>query len=192
MKVNPYSDSTNILMSAFANTPIDWKRASTNDVEGGESYYDMAVSDFNKQYAFNEYSSDTKIAWRDLERIAGRFSDQVRSGTAWEEAFAELGNWTSADPDRLCGVTLDSETDTLWDADRKFLYGFWNDCFANRQQLYLIFVRAEPVMMGSGMSGQMPPQLGARAMALVWRDPRQSKDANAPHRTRVLFYRQFD
>ena len=191
-KVCPYSDSTNILMSAFANTPIDWKRASTNDVEGGESYYDMAVSDFNKQYAFNEYSSDTKIAWRDLERIAGRFSDQVRSGTAWEEAFAELGNWTSADPDRLCGVTLDSETDTLWDADRKFLYGFWNDCFANRQQLYLIFVRAEPVMMGSGMSGQMPPQLGARAMALVWRDPRQSKDANAPHRTRVLFYRQFD
>ena len=191
-KVNPYSDSTNILMSVFANTPVDWKRASTNDVTGGESYYDMPVAEFNKQYAFNAYSSDTKIAWRDLEQIAGRFSQTVRSGVDWEDALAKLGNWTSADPDRFCGVALDSETDMLWDADRKFLYGFWNECFANRQQLYLIFVRAEPVMMGSGMSGQMPPQLGARAMALVWRDPRQAKDEHWPHQTRVLFYRQFE
>jgi hypothetical protein len=47
-------------------------------------------------------------------------------------------------------------------------------------------------MLGSGMSGQIPPQLGARAVALVWRDPRKSKDAVSPHQTRVLFYRQFE
>lgn len=191
-KVNPYSDSTNILMSVFANTPIDWKRASTNDVENGESYYDMSVSEFNKDYAFNAYSSDTKLAWRDLEQIAGLFSDKVRGGTNWEDALAELGNWKSSDPDRLCGVTLDSMTDNLWDADRKFLYGFWNDCFAVKQQLFLIFVRAEPVMMGSGTAGQIPPQLGARAVALVWRDPTKAKENEFPHQTRILFYRQFE
>ena len=190
-KVNPYSDSTNILMSVFANTPIDWKRASTNDVPNGESYYDMSVTDFNKRYAFNEYSDETKLDYRVLERIAGRFSDKVRSGVDWEDALADLGDWTSASADRLCGVEL-GDSDDLWDADRKFLYGFWNDCFAVKQQLYLVFVRAEPVMMGSGTAGQIPPQLGARAMALVWRDPNKAKEPDYPHQTRVLFYRQFE
>jgi hypothetical protein len=52
-------------------------------------------------------------------------------------------------------------------------------------------------MMGGGGS-LMPPQLGARAVALVWRDPREpeknadDEDVVAPHRTRILFYRQLD
>ncbi|MGN0855635.1 MAG: hypothetical protein ACI4R9_08985 [Kiritimatiellia bacterium] len=193
-KVTPYSNSTNILMSVFANTPIDWKRASTNDVEGGESYYDMAASEFNSRYAFNAYSSDTKLAWRNLEEIAGRFSDAMRDGSrsSVADAFADLGDWTSAREDRFCGVNLDGVSDVLWDVDRKFLYGFWKDCFAAKQQLFLIFVRAEPVMMGSGTAGQIPPQLGARAVALVWRDPTKVRDDNYPHRTRILFYRQFE
>jgi len=63
-------------------------------------------------------------------------------------------------------------------------------------------------MMGGGAIGQTPPQLGARAVALVWRNPHRGSKAytdtgddggdtsaapaNAPHQTRVLFYRQFD
>ena len=192
-KVNPYTDSTNILMSVFANTPIDWKRASTNDVEGGERYYDMSSPEFNRDYAFNEYSSDTKIAWRDLEQIAGRFSSFMRSGNkSVADAFYDLGNWTSADDSKFCGVSLSGTTGNLWDTDRKFLYGFWKECFAVKQQLFLIFVRVEPVMMGSGNAGQLPPQLGARAVALVWRDPTKSTDTQAPHQTRILFYRQFE
>ena len=79
--------------------------------------------------------------------------------------------------------------------------------------------------MGGGAAGQAPPQLGSRAMALVWRNPAagsvtgvaggakawpdslsetrdevlkgrsggsSATDANRPHRTRMLFYRQFD
>ena len=73
------------------------------------------------------------------------------------------------------------------------------------------------MMMGGGANKQTPPQLGARAVALVWRNPNKgskpyseessggggasgkgaassagSTPANAPHQTRVLFYRQFD
>ena len=50
-------------------------------------------------------------------------------------------------------------------------------------------------MMGGGSVNQTPPQLGARAVALVWRDPGMeypSTDASKPHRTRILFYRQFE
>jgi hypothetical protein len=95
------------------------------------------------------------------------------------------------------GETLSGNTDDLYGVDRKFLYGFWHDAFANRQQLFLIFVRAEPMMMGGGAVGQTPPSLGARAVALVWRDPEIPKPVSGsaidtPHRTRILFYRQFD
>ena len=44
-------------------------------------------------------------------------------------------------------------------------------------------------MMGG--EGQTPPQLGARAMALVWRDP-EATEGDEPHQTRILFYRQFE
>ena len=53
-------------------------------------------------------------------------------------------------------------------------------------------------MMGGGSAKSTPPQLGARAVALVWRDPTKTDETNGtdrqpnPHRTRVLFYRQFD
>ena len=95
---------------------------------------------------------------------------------------------------RLCTIQLE-DTVKLWSADKKFLYGYWRDCFAAKQQLYLVFVRAEPIMLGGDVAGQVPPQLGARAMAVVWRDPsrtRQDDNIYRPHRTRVLFYRQFE
>ena len=202
-KVNPYTDSTNIMMAAFANTPADWRMASTNNSE--VTTETLSASAFNGQYAWNEYSSGSKLAWDDLEAIAGRFMNRIcpsRNGnggyTSWKTAWRDLG-WNNSDVDRLCGVELGGDSGNLWSADRKFLYGFWRDCFDAKQQLFLVFVRAEPMMMGGGMVGQIPPQLGARAVALVWRDPRATKATDAkeggqgyPHRTRLLFYRQLD
>ncbi len=193
-KVNPWSDSTNVLMAVFANTPIDWKRASTNKVSGVPDYASLSASDFNKKYAFNEYS-EYKIAWDDLHSIAGNYraglEAQARNGkTDWVDAWQEL-DWYY-DADKFCGVELSGETGEITSADRKFLYGYWRDCFAARQQLYLVFVRAEPAMMGGEGNGQSAPQLGGRAVALVWRDPAAGTDPKYPHRTRVLFYRQFD
>jgi len=198
-KVNPYSDSTNIIMAAFANTPHDWRCAS---VDNKEITADSA-SAFNAKYAWNENSSGAKLNWANLEEVAGELMSEVRSnpsGTeyeeSWESALRNLG-WRSAAGGAgsenyiLDGLDLDGGC-KVFNTDRKFLYGFWHDCFASRQQLFLVFVRAEPVMMGGGAIGQTPPQLGGRAVALVWRDPKATSTANAPHRTRVLFYRQFD
>ena len=92
----------------------------------------------------------------------------------------------------------------LYDVDRKFLHSYWRDCFANRQQLFLIFVRAESTALGGTGEGT-PAQQGGRAVALVWRDPlpptgddvlehdnNQYQSLRHPHKMRILFYRQFD
>ena len=97
------------------------------------------------------------------------------------------------------------------DVDRMFLHSYWRDCFANRQQLFLIFVRAESTALGGNGEGT-PAQQGGRAVALVWRDPEapmgdgdyQAYDVEEqgwnegttpkrhPHKMRVLFYRQLE
>ncbi len=112
-----------------------------------------------------------------------------------------------ADP--LRGQYKDNSGDTscynqFFDVDRKFLHSYWRDCFANRQQLFLIFVRAESTALGGSGEGT-PAQQGGRAVALVWRDPapptggyaRENEDNvyyenRQPHKMRILFYRQFD
>ena len=104
--------------------------------------------------------------------------------------------------------------DYICDADRMFLHSYWRDCFASRQQLFLIFVRAESTALGGNGEGT-PAQQGGRAVALVWRDPEapagtyaderevpvnqtwKSSDGRyysdrQPHKMRVLFYRQLD
>ena len=194
MKVNPYSDSTNVLMAAFANTPLDWRHASTNAMDGATDFADMSVKDFNTKYAWNEYSTGGKFAWRDLKKVAGRMIERVREFGNWKTA------WNNIEWYNLCkggnvfpGVAMEGKTEELWDADRKFLYGFWRDCFDAKQQLFIVFVRAEPMMLGGGTADQLPPQLGARAVAVVWRDPTPTSDAGGyPHRTRILFYRPLD
>ena len=199
-RVCPYSDSTNVIMAALANTPLNWACAGTNDVDDAVNfnYSDPSNSkgiDFNKDYAWNSYSSGGRFAWSDLQSVAGNFIKKVREKNGnWEDAWDDLA-WYDDD---FCGVNLSSETDDLWTVDRKFFYGYWKECFAAKQQLFLVFVRAEPAMMGGGGMGQIPPQLGARAVALVWRNPSTTDrkgDALAegtPHQTRVLFYRQLD
>ena len=211
-RLNPYSDSENVLMAAFANTPVDWWAASAN-TETGPATGERKAADFNKKYAFSKMNSTAKFDWEDLERIAARFRSAMQTQTTvdgWEGAYNDLWAQDGTNPDSLMGATLEGDTDDLFGVDRKFLYGYWRDCFAVKQQLFLIFVRAEPMMMGGGAIGQTPPQLGARAVALVWRNPfRSSKSyattadgvedapqatvpANAPHQTRILMYRQFD
>lgn len=209
IKINPYSDSTNVLMAAFANTPVDWRCASTNvefsiakEIRKG----DVDVASFNKKYAWNSYNESATFWWYDLEKIAGRFMDEIcppdkRNGdestfTPWETAWEKLDWYADKDKNshRFLGATMDADSTPLWSVDRKFLYGFWRDCFDAKQQLFLIFVRAEPLMLGGGSADQLPPQLGARAVALVWRDPTTSGKAKNgyPHRTRLLFYRPLD
>ena len=217
-KVNPYSDSTNVLMAAFANTPLDWTCASTNVTDNGLDYASMKMNEFNSKYAWNEYSSGGAFAYSDLEQIAGNFMDKICSerksdsstektagstltdfsASNWEKAWNAL-DWYG-DEDKFAGVTLDSKTDTLWASDRRFLYGYWKDCFAAKEQLFLIFARSEPLMMGGGAAGRTPPQLGSRAVALVWRDPTETTAAASgaqsqvgyPHRTRLLFYKPLE
>ena len=202
-KVNPYSTSTNVLMAVFANTPVDWRMASTNNSDVGvQKLRKMKAAEFNRDYAWNEYSADSKFAWSDLEAVVGQFMRKMREYQNWKKAWRNLGwRYDPQTPDEFCGVELSDTTDDLWGVDRKFLYGFWRDCFAAKQQLFLIFVRAEPMMMGSGYAWSATHQLGARAVALVWRDPTRTtaessqgegQSTGYPHRTRVLFYRQLE
>lgn len=194
-RINPYVQSPDALMAAFANTPYDWWAASTNNQDISVSDCDDAKA-FNSKYAFSKMNNNAKFAWDDLKEIAKNFRDKVRQSNGnWEDAFDSL-DWNGTE-DTFCGVNLSGDTDDLYCVDRKFLYGFWHDAFANRQQLFLVFVRAEPMMMGGGAVGQTPPSLGARAVALVWRDPEAPEPTagaslDTPHRTRILFYRQFD
>ena len=212
-KVNPYSDQTNILMAAFANTPVDWRLASTNNQE--ESLEELTAQEFNKLYAWNEMQGDHRLDYAKLEQIAGAFMEKMRNGSPvaesdqtvsepvrnvprWQSAFAAL-DWEGSTESEMCGADFGSTA--LWSVDRKFLYGFWRDCFAARQQLFLVFVRAEPMMMGGGSMSKIPPQLGGRAVALVWRDPAATtgtvsngadSGSGYPHRTRILFYKQLE
>lgn len=185
-KVNPYSDSTNVMMAVFANTPMDWRCASTNNTDRLE---ELAVDQFNLKYAWNENNSAARMNYEDLEDLAGSFIEEVcnsrnsmsSSYVRWDEVWMDFG-WEDSTSGELCGIPLSGSK--VWSVDRKFFFGFWKDCFAVKQQLFLVFVRAEPSMMGG------KGQLGARAVALVWRDP--DTRIGYPHRTRVLFYRQLD
>ena len=207
LMVNPYSDSTEVLAAAFANTPIDWHVASTNRT--ANTACELGADDFNKEYAWNAYSSDqnTRLPWDAVLDIAENFHDRLRNNSSqdWQDVFRNL--WNNANDERvIAGVNLDnldqSTSTKFTSVDRKFLYGFWHDCFAANQQLFLVFVRAEPMMMGGGVAGNAPPQLSSRAVALVWRDPEKRKvsggsssgddDSYIPHAMRVLFYHPLD
>ncbi len=219
-KVNPYSDNLEVLLGVFANTPLDWKRASTN-VSGNVSecagnYYGD-VAGFNAKYAWSEANSQepaAQISRAELKKFADKFRGQVltnciyNASKSWDRVLADLMNNKDPatqdddsdkqdykDPAKLGGIDLGNAR--LYKADREFLYGFWRECFAVRQQLFLVFVRAEPLMMGGEAVGATPPQLGGRAVALVWRDPNPVGNTGTdcpgyPHATRVLFYKNLE
>ena len=202
-RMSPYAASKETMMSVFANTPLDWWSASTNDVQ--DAYGSAKVSMLDSlteamKYTYSKHSgAQVQIEWDDMQSVAEYVRGVFRGETnkSWEDVWDDLA-WDYSHSDessqeKLFGIDL---KEPLHSVDRKFLHGYWRECFANRQQLFLIFVRAEPMMMGGGAVGQTPPQLGARAVALVWRDPNPTRKDNdgepRPHQTRVLFYRQFD
>ena len=206
LMVNPYSESPEVLAAAFANTPHDWRVASTN--ETANPACKLGADAFNKKYAWNAYSSenDNLLPWNAVLDIADNFQSRIRNNpsSSWDDVFRGL--WSGDGERRIAGVNLDDVTPSVGtkfkSVDRKFLYGFWHDCFAVNQQLFLIFVRAEPMMMGGGIAGNAPPQLSSRAVALVWRDPEQRKTSSSsssgaaasymPHGLRILFYHPLD
>ena len=221
-RVNPFTPDRRIFMAAIANTPYDWYVASTNEelnLLGNCDYRSgkPTVSDALK-HAFNPQTACAKWTDEEVDQICDAVRLGIRAGAAlwsgsiasrpgWEHYFDRLA-WFSGKGDEqktFMGVNLQNP---LHGVDRKFLHGFWRECFQNRQQLFLIFVRAEPLTVGgSGRAALANTQLGARGVALVWRDPeppqyqRASRPPRtgvtvgadiAPHRTRVLFYHQFD
>ena len=200
-RINPYTQSQSVMMAALANSPIDWWAASTNDAVSTAKERQLDKLDEANKYTFSEHNGAQVTLKHDkLEKLADYMINEFKAspGERWQDVFDGM-NWElgsgADDLKKLCGQDLDVE---LHSVDRKFLHGFWRECFAARQQLFLVFVRAEPTMMGSGASGKAAPQLGARAVALVWRDPSRTEedvgDSNQPrpHRSRILFYRQFD
>ena len=236
-RVNPYTDSQQAFMAALANTPYSWWAASTNYNARVHKSNVEGVSDnaeqFNRKYAFCAMNNDgAQLDWNDLKLVAENLQRAMRENENGDWIGCEAsGGWENIDWGGegktgdarlgwLAGVELQGNTDDLYDVDRKFLYGYWRECFAAKQQLFLVFVRAEPLMMGGGRIGQTPPQLGVRAVALVWRNPSPGSvggivasgdkdilkkyapqsaksqidkvEPGFPHRTRVLFYRQFD
>lgn len=179
------------------------------------------------KYAFGSKSDDPgdHLACQNLMSFADQIMTEMRTGTlgliesnmgnsnwnpatAWEDIWDNLAwdiqqNGNSVT--RFLGVDLGNNV-ALHSVDRKFLYSYWRDCFANNQQLFLIFVRAESNALGGPGEGT-PAQQGGRAVALVWRNPAatdqegRTYDAQnqyntsgerKPHQTRVLFYHQFD
>lgn len=179
------------------------------------------------KYAFGSKSDDPgdRLACQNLMSFADQIMTEMRTGTlgliesnmgnnnwnpatAWEDIWDNLAwdiqqNGNSVT--RFLGVDLGNNV-ALHSVDRKFLYSYWRDCFANNQQLFLIFVRAESNALGGPGEGT-PAQQGGRAVALVWRNPAatdpegRTYDAQnqyntsgerKPHQTRVLFYHQFD
>ncbi len=216
--VNPYA-GVDALKVALANTPVNWWAAAgyTNIVTEGKQNAEDTKSKRKKnferlsdsiEFAFNEEGSAKQenrlLTYKELSALAQKMSNGFREGYAqgktWEKVF---DNWPWAQETSLFS-NLDGQNEfneQLESVDRRFLHSFWRGCFANRQQLFLVFVRAESTALGGSGEGQIPPQQGGRAVALVWRDPETPKNGNdraqmgsgyRPHQTRVLFYHQFD
>ncbi len=241
VKVNPYSDNEGILMSAFAYTPYDWWAAagtntsyhssldaSSNSKDGKaqrKSYFEKLDMKYTFAVSSSGSAQQAHLSEGNLKSIADKITSALRSGVSGDwQAYDNLswyGNSIDPSDEDSFAIFLGELMDRpLHSVDRKFLYSYWRGCLANRQQLFLVFVRAESGALGSGGEGKVPPQQGGRAVALVWRDPEtpiypgktmeearridreqyvkydtgvdSSPRFRKPHRTRILFYHQFD
>lgn len=247
LRVNPYTDITNIMFGAFANMPLDWASAGTNFNNNGisdKNYMKPESGDFKGN---NDYIFEWSYTYKDVYAMAsfwmGLFGrtwnmderSKLYGTDDWKDVFDDhdLVYWRTGEvKEEPPGVDVDRVEQILRDemtsVDRKFLYGYLRGCFANTAQLFLVFVRAETTAGGAVGSG-------ARAVALVWRDPAPPQDGSGnyvkatggsegpqygkdnaskylkplssdlpdetwrfqrrdypPHRTRVLFYHQFE
>ncbi len=221
--VNPYSDNARVLMAALANTPVNWLvAAGTNtvkDASRGQNEGDtiarrrsnLRTLQDSLKVAYNETGSaaseDRELKFEALRKMANgmanAFRASVANGGSWEKIYDSWDWEPQGTPFSWSGDS--NFMDQLDSIDCRYLHSFWRGCFANRQQLFLVFVRAESTALGGSGEGQIPPQQGGRAVALVWRDPETPNGGNdtaqidstggngyRPHRTRILFYHQFD
>ena len=187
--VSPYADEE-LMMAAIANTPYDYSVASADNR--------LTLAD-GRKYTFGPGGSEANVRWEELRKVAKGIKSTVGTSTDWEDKLFYTSG--ADDPWDADAGPFDANFGSSYhDVDRKFLYSYWRSCFANRQQLFLIFVRAEPTVMGGTCAGHTPSQLGARAVALVWREPVSSVgdetsaggSSTQPHRMRILFYHQFE
>ena len=168
----------------------------------------------------NKSEPSSNITFEEIFGIMRDVTSAIRASAAaesWEVAYDNLfkelyeeldGQNNYTETDRKSEMFDGLRSCLLYSIDRKFLYSYWRDCFANRQQLFLLFVRAESTALGGPGEGT-PAQQGGRAVALVWREPQSNrtnggqdgasddrqvnyKSDRRPHRMRVLFYHQFD
>ena len=189
--VSPYADKE-LMMAALANTPYDYCVASADN---------NLTLENSRKYTFGPGRSEAPVEWEELQAVADGIKSAVGTSADWEDAlFIDRGK-TAKWWDQLNEGPFGADFgDNFHDVDRKFLYSYWRSCFANTQQLFLIFVRAEPSVMGGSSAGHTPSQLGARAVALVWRESESSisdetsagGNSTHPHRMRILFYHQFE
>ena len=205
-RTHPYSDDRLVRLAPFVNTPYDWWAAGTNQTDTvkqkmAKPGWKMDSSGTCRDYSFGPHGEEAKVNHEKIEELARKISSALyvgaASGKPWYETWKGL-DWTGGSETEILGVDLGR---TLHDVDRKFLCSYWRKCYANSQQLFIVFFRAEPTILGGGAGeGNTPAQLGARGVALVWRNPVRTIDSGSsaspnetpPHAMRVLFYHQFD
>ena len=217
VEIKDYNEQTlHALQNLWADMfdALDWSGRLGMTV--GEVYDDLREyyqsfsggGDNNVSYSGSYTGSDA--GYRALNRIGkGTRMSGIAAGIKLEPGKAIHKSDLSKSADPLAGEVGGGNgtqcRDEFDHVDRMFLHSYWRDCFASKQQLFLIFVRAEATALGAAGEGS-PPQQGGRAVALVWRDPlpqtgtdvweedgrNQYLAERRPHRMRVLFYRQFD
>ena len=204
---------------------MDWGGRLSNDTA---SYTVKDLYDDLKEYVNGGTGAETTdykdmyIRKNGYQALNGFVVDKTRVTISFNENDLPHKDELNYEADPLRGQCERGVTqcyNKFHDIDRMFLHSYWRDCFANRQQLFLIFVRAESTALGGTGEGT-PAQQGGRAVALVWRDPgaptppvsenddkkvadnvyehddKQDWDDNDskrhPHKMRILFYRQLD
>ena len=184
--VSPYADE-DLFMAALANTPYDY--IVTARAEAGE----LTLGD-GRKLCFSDFSSEAKVTWAQLQEVAEKLKAGIEADD--DDDWWSMPGWTETGANSLFGASVSA---SIHDVDRKFLASYWKNCIGKAQQLFLVFVRAEPTVMGSASAGHTPAQLGGRAVALVWREPVSTVDCTPPadepkkpHRMRILFYHQFE
>ena len=189
LRVNPYTDNMEIMLGAFANMPRDWWAASTNHLASGKNYMAPGSPTFEDNYLFDwscNYQDVYNMAyyWSGVFRRRDLSSEErgkhLYTPNGWEKVFEDAVNWRTGTLNYTVPIETETslavDTGVLQDglagsilqdltlAERKFLYGYLKGCFANHHQLFIVFVRAETTAGGAVGAG-------ARAVALVWRDP---------------------
>ena len=202
LRINPYTDITNIMMGAFANMPNGWWAAGTNHLASGKNYMAPNSSSFKSDYLFDwscnyndvyrmstfwmsvfKYDADNLYctsgrpdSW--MERLDGYLHCSVDVANGFVGGMMDVVDWFNGDVllnnNSNFGPDVQAILQNMSLADRKFLYGYLKGCFANTHQLFLIFVRAESAAGGGGAGS------GARAVALVWRDPNAPSNGGLP------------